>query len=60
MISTFMIFVISILLRVFMGEFVKLYPKFDNWITPINYIVIGCAVLFLTFTVIKIVKEIKA
>ena len=59
MFSSFMVLLISILFRVFFGRLSLKYTWMGDWIPWLNWIIVGCAVLFVTFTVIKIVKAIK-
>lgn len=60
MVTSFVVLLISILFRVFFGRLSLKYSWMGDCLPWLNWIIVGCAALFVTFTVIKIVKAIKA
>lgn len=59
MIATFVIFLITIILRITIGSLVGDFPFLANFEQVLTYLVIGMFVLFVIFTVVELINKFR-
>ncbi|MBO5328627.1 MAG: hypothetical protein J6B04_05600 [Clostridia bacterium] len=59
MIQTFVILVITVLIRIVFGFLEPTYEVLSEWIPYVNWFIVGLVIVFALFVLIKIIREIS-
>ncbi len=59
MVKSFIVFFIALIIRITLGSLTSKFQFLRTWITCLNCIVIGCAVIFIITVVINIINAKK-